>query len=224
MQPGPDLLETTTPAEAGAARRLTTKEKVKAFMGVSGSTDDALVDQLIDQVSADCVTYCGLAADSAGSFPTFGAETLRATWYNFERYRDDILLLPWRPAVSVSKVVENDVELTAGVDYRPLAGGQIQRLCGGIPMSWPACWSVVVTLSAGWGLPDGVSPGLEGRVIDQVRMLFMARRRDPAIRSESVVDVGAASYAVAGGDSIGRSGLLASLESALAPYYRIAIA
>lgn len=224
MQPGPDLIETTTAAEVGAKRRLSTKEKVKALMGVSGAADDALIDQLIDQVSADCVTYCGLAADSAGGFATFGAETLRATWYNLDRYRDDILLMPWRPAVSVSKVVENGVELEAGVDYRLIAGGQLQRLCGGVPMSWPSCWSVVVTMTAGWVLPDGAPPGLEGRVIDQVRMQFTARRRDPAIRSESTPDVGAASYSVAGGDSIGSSGLLAPLEAALAPYYRPALA
>lgn len=203
---------------------MTTKEKVKAVMGEAGATYDTLIDQSIDEVSDDCASYCGLAADSAGSFATFGAETLCATWYNMDRYRDDILLLPWRPKVAVSGVVENGSALVSGSDYRVMAGGQLQRLSGGLPMVWPACWTVVVTMTAGWTLPAGVPAGLEGRVIEQVRMKFMARRRDPAIRSESSPDVGAASYAVPGGDSIGRSGLLASLESALAPYYRAAVA
>jgi hypothetical protein len=220
---GPDRLETVTPAGTGDARRLTTKAKVKALLGITSTIDDTLLDQLIDRASADCVSYCGLAADGAGAFPTFGAETLRATWYNFDRYRDDTLLLPWRPKIAVASVTENAVALTADTDFRLLDGGLLQRLCGGQPTPWTPCWTVVANLTAGWSLPDGVDPALEGRVIDQVKMQYQARKRDLTIRSESVPDTYQASYAVIGGDSIGDSGLLVSLEAALDRYRRIPV-
>lgn len=218
---GPDRLETMTSAEAGDARRLTSKGKVKALLGLSGTGDDALLDDLIDRISADCASYCNLAADGAGGFPTFGAETLRATWYNLDRCRDDILLLPWRPKLAVTSVTENDAALVRDTDYRVLDGGQLQRLSGGLPTIWTPHWKVVATLTAGWALPDGVDPALEGRVIDQVKMQYQGRKRDLAIRSESLPDIYQASYAVLGGDSIGASGLLVSLEAALDRYARV---
>lgn len=223
MNAGPDLLETTVGAAAGATRRLTTKEKVKTLIGLSGTTDDTLLDQLIDQVSDDVARYCGLSADTAGSFPTFGAETLRATWYALSGDRDDILLLPWRPSPALSTVVENGVALTAGTDYRLLPGGALQRISSDSPAVWDPCFKVVVTLTAGWSLPTGVPAGVEARVIDQVKLAYQGRKRDNAIRSETFPSIYQATYAVAGGDSIGRSGLMVALESVLAPYYREAL-
>ncbi|KAF0102232.1 MAG: hypothetical protein FD144_2667 [Rhodospirillaceae bacterium] len=223
MNAGPDLLETTVAAAAGATRRLTTKEKVKTLIGLSGATDDTLLDQLIDQVSDDVARYCGLSADTAGAFPTFGAETLRATWYALTGDRDDILLLPWRPSAAPTTVVENGVTLTNDTDYRLLPGGALQRVSGGCPSIWDPCFKVVVTLTAGWSLPTGVPPGVEARIIDQVKLAYQGRKRDHAIRSETIPNIHQASYAVPGGDSIGQSGLLVALESVLSPYYRDAL-
>jgi hypothetical protein len=83
------------------------------------------------------------------------------------------------------------------------------------------CWStgkIVVSWTAGWSLPAEVPAELEGQVIEQVKMKYLATDRDPALRSENTPDVWSGSYAVAGGDSIGESGLLRSLEVALSPY------
>lgn len=218
----PDLVETTVAAAAGATRRLTTAAKVKALLGETSSTYDTLLETIIDQISDDCARYCALASDSAGAFATFGAETLRATWYANSGVRDDVLFLPWRPKVSVSTVVENGVSLVAGTDYR-LLGGQLQRIVSAAPAVWEPCYEVVVTLTAGWTLPAGVPSSLEARVIDQVRMVFAGRNRDPSVRSFSVPDVYQAAYSVAGGDTIGDSGLLKSLEAALASWRRVAL-
>ena len=219
----PDLLETTTAAAAGETRRLTTAAKVKALLGETTSTYDTLFETIIDQVSDDCARYCALAADNAGAFPTFGAETLRATWYANTGERDDILVLPWRPKVAVSSVVENGVTLTSGTDYRLLAGAQLQRISSTIPIVWDPCYQVVVTLTAGWTLPTGVPPSLEARVIDQVKLVYSGRDRDPALRSEAEPDIYSASYSVVGGDTIGDSGLLKSLEAVLASWRRVPI-
>lgn len=219
----PDLLETTVAAASGSTRQLTTAAKVKALLGETSSTYDTLLETIIDQVSDDCARYCALAADNAGAFPTFGAETLRATWYANNGERDDILVLPWRPKLAISSVVENGSSLVSGTDYRLLANGELQRISSGIPIAWEPCYEVVVTLTAGWTLPAGVPASLEARVIDQVRLVFAGRRRDPSLRSFSVPDVYQATYSVIGGDTIGDSGLLKSLEAALASWRRVGI-
>ena len=51
-------------------------------------------------------------------------------------------------------------------------------------------------------------------MIEQVSTMYLGRQRDPALRSETTESVGSATYSVAGGDSIGRSGLLLSVEAA----------
>lgn len=216
----PDLLETTVAAAAGATRRLTTKEKVKTELGESGTTYDALIDQYIDQVSDAAAQSARLAADSAGAFPTFGAETLRATWYACSADRSGNLLLPWRVKWTVTAVTEAGVALVAGTDYRLLDGGELQRISGGRPWSWFPDYDLVVTFTAGWTLPAGVPAFLEARVIEQVRYLFVGRDRDPGLRSLDVPGVASESYNVPGGSSISEYGLLAPLERALASYRR----
>lgn len=219
----PDLLETTVAAAAGSARRLTTKEKVKGDFGITVTTYDALIDQYIDQVSDAAARYANLAADSAGAFPTFGAETLRATWYGYNGCREGNMLLPWRPKLAVTGVAQAGTALVAGTNYRVLEGGELQPLSGGLPGAWYPDNDLVVTFTAGWTLPAGVPAALEAAVIDQVKLTYSGRSRDLNLRSESANDVGSVTYAVIGGDSISESGLLKSLERALEPYRRMAI-
>ena len=85
------------------------------------------------------------------------------------------------------------------------------RSAGGRAGSWS------LTRLAG-RFPTEVPAELEGQVIEQVKMRYLATDRDPALRSENIPDVWSGSYAVAGGDAIGRSGLLVALEDALAPF------
>ena len=73
----PPLFEVVTPAANAAARRLTTKENVKAALRSTTTDDDTLIEQYIDRVSAQAVRHCRLAR--AGTTPpTFGAETPRS--------------------------------------------------------------------------------------------------------------------------------------------------
>ncbi|MCW5705250.1 MAG: hypothetical protein KIT82_22050 [Bradyrhizobium sp.] len=210
-------LEVVTPAAAGDARRLTTPEKVKSALRMTDTANDALITSIIDGVSADCARETRLARAGATD-PTFGRETLRATWrFSGGASSYKLLVLPWRtPVVSVESVSVAGEVLDQN-DFQVIAGGMIQRLSHGFTIGW---WraATVVEFVAGWDLPTGVPAGLEMRVIDQVKMQYLQTTRDPSIRSENVPDVYEASYGVIGGDSIGTSGLLKSLEEALAPY------
>jgi hypothetical protein len=217
------LFEVTTPATNAAARRLTTAANVNALLGQSATTDQTVIETIIDQVSAECAGYANLARAPSGAVPTFGQEVVKATWLIASWYRSSRLLLPWRtPITAFGTVVEDGTNLVANTDYRLVDGGVLER----ISSDYPICWSVgkiIVPYTAGWSLPTGVPAELEGQVIEQVKMRYKARTRDPSLRSEATQDVGSAAYGVIGGDSIGESGLLKSLESALAPFTSFSI-
>ncbi len=213
----PPLLEVITPAASAAARRLTTAAKVQVALRL-GTVDTALIESIIDSVSGECVRFANLARSASGTVPTFGQEVLRATWLGTDMDRSSILILPWRaPVTAVGSVVEDGTSLALNTDFRLLGSGMLERMAA----DFPVCWStgkIVVSFTAGWSLPTDVPAELEGQVIEQVKMKYLATDRDPALRSENTPDVWSGSYAVAGGDSIGESGLLKSLEAALSPF------
>lgn len=200
-------------------RRLTTAEKVNAALGQTATDDAELIESIIDQVSGECARYCGLARPLTGlAVPTFGQELVRVTWRRAVCDRGTTLFLPWRvPLVSVDLLTEDGVELTEGTDFDCTGAGMLVRISDDAPICWSAA-KIIAELTVGWDLPDGVPAELEGRVIDQVKMRFLARASDPRIRSEQLSDVGAVTYSVEGGDSIGDDGLLPSLKMALAAF------
>lgn len=212
------LFEVTTPAADAAARRLTTAAKVRALIG-SPSDDDAKLEAIIDGVSAECARYCNLARPAnMASPPTFAEEVVKATWLKTCERRTSILILPWRVAISgFGQVVEDGVNLTVNVDYQLIGGGMLERLRGDSPAGWSS-GKIIVPYTAGWVLPAGVSAELESQVIKQVSLGYYGADRDPGLRSDSTEGVGAETYAVIGGDSIGESGFLKSLETVLASY------
>lgn len=211
------VFEVVTPAVNAAARQLTMAAKVQAALRL-GAVDTTLIESIIDAVSGECVRFCNLARGAAGPVPTFGLEVVRATWLGAGMDRGSILILPWRaPVTAMGSVVEDGTSLTLNTDFRLVGGGMLERMTDDAPV----CWSpgkIVVSWTAGWSLPAEVPAELEGQVIEQVKMKYLATDRDPALRSENTPDVWSGSYAVAGGDSIGESGLLRSLEVALSPY------
>ena len=211
------LFEVVTPAANAAARRLTTAVKVQAALRI-GAVDTTLLESVIDSVSGECVRFANLARSASGTVPTFGQEVLRATWLGTDMDRSFILILPWRaPVTAVGSVVEDGTSLALNTDFRLVGGSMLERMAADSPVRWSS-GKIVVSWTAGWSLPTEVPAELEGQVIEQVKMKYLATDRDPALRSENTPDVWSGSYAVAGGDSIGESGLLRSLEAALSPF------
>ena len=211
------LFEVVTPVANAAARRLTTATKVQAALRL-GSVDSTLIESIIDTVSGECVRFANLARSASGTVPTFGQEVLRATWLGTEMDRGSVLILPWRtPIATVGSVVEDGTTLASNTNFRLVGGGMLERIADDAPVSWSSA-KIMVSWTAGWSLPVEVPAELEGQVIEQVKMKYLATDRDPALRSENTPDVWSGSYAVAGGDSIGESGLLKSLEAALFPF------
>lgn len=210
-------LEVLTLAADAAARRLTTAAKVQEALRL-GAVDTTLIESIIDAVSGECARFCNLARAVGGPVPTFGLEVVRATWLGSDLDRTSMLILPWRaPITTVGSVIENGVTLVMNTGFRLLGSGVLERMTDDAPVCW-STGKIVVSYTAGWSLPTDVPAELEGQVIEQVKMKYLATDRDPALRSENTPDLWSGSYAVAGGDSIGESGLLKSLEAALAPF------
>jgi hypothetical protein len=217
--PDPDLFETVT---AATERALTTVAKVKEALDITFDTFDNLLQEAVDRVSALAAEHCNLTSDSVGSAPTFGEETLRATWLMASYHRGPTLLLPWRrPITEVTLLTECGVTLTSGTDFL-LADGELVRIRNDRRWDW-LIEKVVVEFKAGWALPDSVPPNVEARVIDQIKLDFLTRKRDPSLKSMQVPDLFAASFATPGSSTVGDSGLLVALENALSPYRRIMV-
>lgn len=222
------LFEVVTPAADEAARALTTAANVRTIIG-SLAGDDAVLTVLINRASAEMAKCAKLARDTIGTPPTFGAEACRATWpaAGFGLYipapwvvpgEGESLVLPWRTPVSeIASIVEDAVTLAEGVDFRSMPGGVLERLRNDAVISWSRA-KIVVEFTAGYDLPAEVPDDLEAAAIEQVKFWYASRKRDPSVRSETVPDVYQGAYSVAGGDSIGASGLLVSVEGVLSAY------
>jgi hypothetical protein len=212
------ILEVLEPALTAESRRLTTVETVRAAMSDDDAVADILLEAIIDQVTATMARVANLAIDVRGTPPTFAAEGLRATWPVGRRERAPRLLLPWRvPITEVVSVVESGVALDPDTDCRLTAGGILMRLVDDAPAPW-AIGKIVVEYRAGWSLPDEAPADLAAAATEQVRYVALAAGRDPGVRSYTTPDLEQVSFNVPGGSSIGGSGLLIQVETALAPY------
>ena len=222
----PPLFEVTAPATVGNATRCTTAANVRALIG-SPTGDDTLITSLIDRASLDMANYCGLARDVAGALPTFGKETCQATWFidsfmggdrGIPLMRPHPLRLPWRKPIAITTVTENGVDLTEGVDFVLEVGALLYRLMADARIPW-SFGKIVVVYEGGYDLSSSIPPDLEKAAIEQVKYAYQTRRRDMALKSETIPDIRQVSYAtpMAGG-ILGDSGLLLTVESDLASY------
>lgn len=222
-----NLFEVVTPVGSAALRRLTSAANVRAVLFETATTDDTLIGTIIDRVSARAAWYCGLARDATGTPPTFGRETLRATYdaaaYAFCAVPERELKLPWRVPVSSITSVTEDGSTVSASEYRLKPGGFLERLDSDGAPSWWSAAKIVVVFVAGWDLSDmaNVPPEVQGAIIDQVKAEYLAADRDPAVASEAVPDVYSARFNVAGSEAMSKTGLLFSTEAALTAYRRV---
>lgn len=139
----------------------------------------------------------------------------------FREPRGEVLRLSRYPVVEVLEVVEDGTTLTPDDYELDEATGQLWRLSDGDRIWWSDAAAITVQYTGGYALPGDLPADIQRAAIDQAKASYMGAGRDPNLRSFSVPDVYQASYSVGGGDSMGKSGLLAQVEGALAPYRRL---
>lgn len=176
--------------------RLTTKEHVRDDLNITDGSDDAFLDRLIVQESTSVASYCNRV---------FAMQTYRDTW-RWERgnnlvavrNRNPLLSVRMVPLLSISSIIERGVMLTEDVDFEvDYERGYIYRLndCDE-QRQWPAV-KIVVIYVAGFTLPTQGANGenftlpadVEQAVIRMVKARYIARDRDPNMKSQTVPGV-----------------------------------
>lgn len=168
--------------------RLTTVATVKAELGITGTSDDAWIDDTIDRASDTITRYCNRS---------FAAETVREVVY-LDRPTEALLCSRF-PVAAV-------IEIGAGSTMNGAFGYEIERETGLLHslnsttvdrIPWPA-GKITVNYTSGYVLPgdDGrdLPHDVERAAILLVKAAYFARTRDPLIKSETVPDALQSSY------------------------------
>lgn len=180
---------------AAESKKLTTKEAVQELLNIVG-TDDTLIDNLIDRVSAAIVLYCGRE---------FAQQTYTETLTSIADYD---LIVRHTPIVSVS-LITLDGDTVPADDYT-LQDPEPGFIFNKNFWDWTGAEQLYsVTYIAGYILPSFTSgtknlpKDVEMAAIESVKAAYLGRAADPTSKSEMVPEVYSVSRSVGGSNSIG---------------------
>ena len=173
------ILTINTPATSFA---LTTKEAVKLDLGITGSTDDTLINTYILACSKQLANACNRV---------FGEEVVSEK-FRFSSSKEAVILSR-RAVESVTSVIEDDVLLVAADYELDKEAGLLYRLDDDEPLTWFAT-KLVVVYTAGWDLPTEAPEDLAKAAVALVKAQYLSKGRDPLIRSENVPGVYEVAY------------------------------
>lgn len=142
---------------------------------------------------------------------------------HYRRPTGDTLRLSRWPVAEILQVIEDGTELMPDGWELDEVNGQLWRIANGDRSCWSGCGTTTVSYVGGYILPDDLPADIQRAAVDQAKAQFMGGKRDPNLRSFNVPDTFQASFSVGGGDSAGKSGLMAQVEAALAPYRRMVV-
>lgn len=174
-------------------------DDVKAELDITGSTQDALLNRYISAASVAIEQYCNRR---------FVQETVKDEfWPDRELYAFQVsptiqsLQMSRWPVGAVSSVTENGDALTDATDYRvDKDTGGLWRLDGlAYPFVWKA-WPIVATYQGGY---SDIPADVQDACIRLVKARYLAKGRDPFMKSESIPGVRDVSYWIATGSDAG---------------------
>lgn len=212
------MRSTAVVTAAATYRALTTLDRVKSELGISGSANDTLLTAKIKEASSDIEARCR----------TFCRETIAVTFWPAAGATISVgaLVLPRYPIVSVSSVLEDGVAVDSAERRADPDSGMLYRLdADGYPALWSAAKSIVVTYVGGYTMPGEADytlpPSLESACVDLVSSYWASRGRDPTVRAESVPGVLDTTYWVG---AVGEKGdLPPAVEAKIAPFRRLVL-
>lgn len=202
------MLTVISPA---AHQRLTTVATIKSELDLTGGADDAYLATLIDQASEAIVAWCGRP---------FAVEGVRETLHRDGRAAGNLMLSRF-PVIGIDAVTIGGTVLDPTLADTEDGGFLYQLDASGCRVGWPS-GRAVIDYRAGYVLPDKTGRTLpkdiERAAIILVKTWFLARERDPLVRSESVEGVGSTDYF-----SGLKSDLVPEAESLLSRYRTVMI-
>jgi hypothetical protein len=155
---------------------LTTLDRLKSELTITGTDDDTLLTSIIVEKSAEIQTYCSRSFASVGATETYRPGMCRKR-----------LVLRRQPVSEVHSITVNGVVLDSGdFEIEDAAAGFLLRVDqNGCSIGWPP-GRIDVTYTAGF---IAVPADVERCVLDLCVRAWFARGRDPALRSEKILDV-----------------------------------
>ncbi|UFX42072.1 hypothetical protein HAP47_0022695 [Bradyrhizobium sp. 41S5] len=214
------MLSTIVRAVAATTTGLTTRDRVKSDLKITGTAEDAYIDEAIARVSALICSYLKVPMADDGS-RTLASEDLVQTFrFRHHDHHRESLVLARKPVTAVAYVKINDVVIDQD-DYELIGrSGILYRLRFGHPSHWPCRGKVEVRSTAGWLLPNDTGQStlpsdIEGVAVDLIKAAREARTRDPMVKSVAVVDVDQVDYWVG---NIGQGPFPPDIEAKLEAY------
>lgn len=172
-----------TVTDAADSHAIITVEQAKLELSISGSSEDALLEELVKDASAIITGWC--------LRDTFALEEVQQV----ERLDEPqpCLVLERELNVTIGEIVEDGVELEAEDWERD--GALLYRLdANDRRISWPGCVKVAITYSAGYTAGADVPDILRRAALDAITTLYRSRGRDVTVRSEQTEGVGETQY------------------------------
>lgn len=164
-------LQIMTPAANVA---LLTIEEMRAAAGVSGNSQDAVLQIRGAAVTQAIMTECNIAV-GAGAPPTLMQETIKETFYETRRVRDLVLARRHNVVIESAAIAGADIDVEALV-VDPEAG-IVGRLAG--------YWSgskIEIVYTAGF---EEVPADLKAAALDAFRSASLSSTRDPFVKGET---------------------------------------
>ncbi len=162
---------------------LTSVERVKAELSITGSSEDAKILSFISEASGLVSAYCGRN--------TFGVQTVRQTERLSCSRHFLIMAIDLEPVIDSVTV---DGTALAGAEYE-LDGSLLYRLdANDKRVAWGGGTKVVIEYDAGFVLLTTLPEAIERTAIDLVVGMYRGAGRDTSIRSEQVEGVGQTAY------------------------------
>jgi len=187
------LTTITSVTEAAESYDLTTLDVVKDELGVTDNSKNAALERYIAGASAAAAQYCNrvfqLETVEERIWPARAGSPLSGSF-------DKLQLSRW-PVVEIVSLTEDGTVLVEDTDFVvDGATGQITRLDGsGTRRCWSACPKVIL-YQAGYA---AIPADIEDAVIRMVKGRWLARGRDPNLKSQEIPGVLSQSWWIATG-------------------------
>ena len=169
--------------DAADSHAIITKEQAKTELSITGTAQDALLEDLVKDASAIIAGYCGR--------DTFALETVEQT----ERLQRASagLILARELNCTITSVEVDGVALTD--DEWERDGAILYRLdASDRRILWPCGAKIVITYSAGYTVGTDVPDIIRRAALDALTVLYNGRGRDVTVRSEQTEGVGETQY------------------------------
>lgn len=203
---------------ANSDKMLTTLARVKLELDITGadSNRDMLLNLKILEASDDIEASLGF---------TVRKETVsQEFWFENGDVAPEYLLLDRTPALTPTSITVDGVALDLNMSPFRLdpKTGQLFALCNGFPSLWYFYKSIVVVYSGGYILPSESSSdlpnGIHGAAVELMSDYWLAKGRDPSVKSEEIPGVIRTDYWVG---AVGETGELPPrVVMKLAPFRR----